>query len=62
MDPQHKYWRKSRTFTAIALSAWLVLTVLVGTFGAKASLALYVAIIGLYNWYISKLDRSYRDG
>ena len=59
----HKeYWRKNLTITAILLAAWFVLTFVIGYYahlGAQGALSLYVVIVGIYAWYMSRLDRAY---
>jgi len=65
---KHKeYWRKNLTITAILLAAWFVLTLVIGCYARELHElamhgfppALYAVIIGIYAWYMSRLDRNY---
>jgi len=53
------YWRKTLTITWLALFLWLVATVLVGFYAAKARdlTVIYALVTGLYAWYMSRQDR-----
>ena len=59
---QKAYWRKSLTITWLLLFAWFVVTLVLGFHGreARGLTILYAVIVGLYAWYLSRLDKIQR--
>jgi len=67
MGKHQEYWRKNLTITALLLAAWFVLTLAIGWYARELREvalhgfppALYAVIIGIYAWYMNRLDRNY---
>ena len=57
------YWRKTLTITAMALALWLAMTFVTGYYARdlhEIAILAYGVIVGLYAWYVSRQERSYR--
>jgi uncharacterized membrane protein len=59
---QKAYWRKSLTITWLLLFAWVAVTLVLGFHAreARGLTLLYAVIVGLYAWYLSRLDKIHR--